>query len=382
MKLSARSNISPFIVMEVMAAAAAREAEGGDVLHLEVGQPSTSAPKGVLDAAHQAMRDNRIGYTLALGLPELRQAIAQHYSDAYRVTVNPEYIVVTTGSSAAFLLSFLALFDPGSRVAIASPGYPAYRNILRVLNIEAVLVPCTAETGFQPTPELLRIAAQGGRLDGLLVASPANPTGSMLDSAQLQALSAHCSAQDMALISDEIYHGITYGKVAHTALEFSNDAIVINSFSKYFSMTGWRLGWMIVPEAMLRAVERISQNLFISPPSLSQYAALAAFDCHDELKANAAVYAANRELLLRELPKAGITRFAPADGAFYLYADVSHLTQDSEQFCRRMLAETGVAATPGVDFDPENGHLFIRFSFAGSTGVMAQAAARLKDWLA
>ncbi|HEX4890166.1 MAG TPA: pyridoxal phosphate-dependent aminotransferase [Alphaproteobacteria bacterium] len=382
MKLSARSNISPFIVMEVMAAAAAREAQGGDVLHLEVGQPSTSAPKGVLDAAHQAMRDNRIGYTLALGLPELRQAIAQHYSDAYRVTVNPEYIVVTTGSSAAFLLSFLALFDPGSRVAIASPGYPAYRNILRVLNIEAVLVPCTAETGFQPTPELLRIAAQGGRLDGLLVASPANPTGSMLDSAQLQALSAHCSAQDMALISDEIYHGITYGKVAHTALEFSNDAIVINSFSKYFSMTGWRLGWMIVPEAMLRAVERISQNLFISPPSLSQHAALAAFDCHDELKANAAVYAANRELLLRELPKAGITRFAPADGAFYLYADVSHLTQDSEQFCRRMLAETGVAATPGVDFDPENGHLFIRFSFAGSTGVMAQAAARLKDWLA
>lgn len=382
MKLSARSNISPFIVMEVMAAAAAREAQGGDVLHLEVGQPSTSAPGGVLDAAHQALRDNRIGYTLALGLPELRQAIAQHYSDAYRVTVNPEYIVVTTGSSAAFLLSFLALFDPGSRVAIASPGYPAYRNILRVLNIEAVLVPCTAENGFQPTPELLRIAAQGGRLDGLLVASPANPTGSMLDSAQLQALSAHCRAQDMALISDEIYHGITYGKVAHTALEFSRDAIVINSFSKYFSMTGWRLGWMIVPEEMLRAVERISQNLFISPPSLSQYAALAAFDCHDELKANAAVYAANRELLLRELPKAGITRFAPADGAFYLYADVSHLTRDSEQFCRRMLAETGVAATPGVDFDPENGHLFIRFSFAGSTGVMAQAAARLKDWLA
>lgn len=382
MKLSARSNISPFIVMEVMAAAAAREAQGGDVLHLEVGQPSTSAPGGVLDAAHQALRDNRIGYTLALGLPELRQHIAQHYSDAYRVSVNPEYIVVTTGSSAAFLLSFLALFDPGSRVAIASPGYPAYRNILRVLNIEAVLVPCTAENGFQPTPELLRIAAQGGRLDGLLVASPANPTGSMLDSAQLQALSAHCRAQDMALISDEIYHGITYGKVAHTALEFSRDAIVINSFSKYFSMTGWRLGWMIVPEEMLRAVERISQNLFISPPSLSQYAALAAFDCHDELKANAAVYAANRDLLLRELPKAGITRFAPADGAFYLYADVSHLTQDSEQFCRRMLAETGVAATPGVDFDPENGHLFIRFSFAGSTGVMAQAAARLKDWLA
>ncbi len=381
MKLSKRSNISSFIVMEVMAAAAAREAAGSDVLHLEVGQPSTSAPKGVLDAAGRALRDDRIGYTLALGLPELRQRIARHYSEQYGQRVNPECVVITTGSSAGFLLSFLALFDPGKRVAIASPGYPAYRNILQVLNIEPVLIACTAETGFQPTPEQLVLAARDAPLDGLLVASPANPTGSMIDAAQFRALASHCRTHKMALISDEIYHGITYGKAAHTALEFDPGAIIINSFSKYFSMTGWRLGWMIVPEPMLRAVERISQNLFISPPTLSQHAALAAFECHDELKRNVEIYAANRELLLRELPKAGIARFAPADGAFYLYTDVSHLTQDSQEFCRRMLAETGVAATPGVDFDPANGHLAIRFSFAGSTQAMAKAAARLKDWL-
>lgn len=382
MKLSSRSNISPFIVMEVMAAAAAREVAGGDVLHLEVGQPSTSAPRAVLEAAKRALDDDRIGYTLALGLPELRERIARHYSEQYGITIPYERIVVTTGSSAAFLLSFLALFDSGSRVAIASPGYPAYRNILQVLNIEAVLIPCTSDTGFQPTPEQLVLAARDAPLDGLLVASPANPTGSMIDEAQFQALAAHCRTQNMVLISDEIYHGITYGKTAHTALAFDPDAIIINSFSKYFSMTGWRLGWMIVPEPMLRAVERISQNLFISPPTLSQHAALAAFECHAELKRNIDVYAANRELLLRELPKAGINRFAPADGAFYLYADVSHLTQDSEQFCRRMLAETGVAATPGTDFDPANGHLFLRFSFAGSTAVMAEAAKRLQIWLA
>ncbi len=382
MKRSSRSNISPFIVMEVMAAAAAREVAGGDVLHLEVGQPSTSAPIAVLEAAKRALDDDRIGYTLALGLPELRQRIARHYTEQYGITIPYERIVVTTGSSAAFLLSFLALFDPGSRVAIASPGYPAYRNILQVLNIEPVLIPCTSDTGFQPTPEQLVLAARDAPLDGLLVASPANPTGSMIDEAQFQALAAHCRTQNMVLISDEIYHGITYGKTAHTALAFDPDAIIINSFSKYFSMTGWRLGWMIVPEPMLRAVERISQNLFISPPTLSQHAALAAFECHAELKRNIDVYAANRELLLRELPKAGISRFAPADGAFYLYADVSHLTQDSEQFCRRMLAETGVAATPGTDFDPANGHLFLRFSFAGSTAVMAEAAKRLQIWLA
>lgn len=382
MKLSSRSRISPFIVMEVMAAAAAREAAGGDVLHLEVGQPATPAPQGVLRAAQMALAADRIGYTLALGLPELRQRIALHYRETHGVEVAPERVVVTTGSSAGFLLAFLALFDPGKRVAIASPGYPAYRNIMEVLNIEPVLVPCAAENGFQPTAELLRQAALEKPLDGLLVASPANPTGSMLEDARFAELARYCRAQDMALISDEIYHGITYGRQAQTALAFAPDAVIINSFSKYFSMTGWRLGWMVVPEILLRAVERISQNLFISPPTLSQHAALAAFDCREELDRNVEVYAANRELLLRELPRAGFTRFAPADGAFYLYADISHLTNDAEDFCRKMLRETGVAATPGVDFDPVRGQHYVRFSFAGSTEMMAEAAKRLKKWLA
>lgn len=366
--------------MEVMAAAAAREASGGAVRHLEVGQPATGAPQGVIEAAHRALRDNPIGYTLAFGLPELRQRIAQHYADQYGETVPFERVVVTTGSSSGFLLSFLALFDPGDRVAIAAPGYPAYRNIMQVLNIEPVLIPCAAETGFQPTADQLAAVSAEKPLNGLLVASPANPTGSMIDEAHFQALARHCRAHNMALISDEIYHGITYGKAAHTALKFDRDAIVINSFSKYFSMTGWRLGWMIAPEFMLRPVERMAQNLFISPPTLSQYAALAAFDCHEELQRNVAVYSQNRELLLRELPKAGFHKFAPPDGAFYLYTDVSHMTKDAQDFCRRMLAETGVAATPGVDFDPINGHHHVRFSFAGATEHMAQAAKRLQDW--
>ncbi len=381
MKLSKRSGIAPFIVMEVMAAAAAREAAGAHVLHLEVGQPATPAPEAVLAAAERALRENRIGYTLALGLPELRARIAAHYFDTYALKVQAEQIIVTAGSSGAFLLSFLALFDPGSRVAIVEPGYPAYRNILSALNIEPVAVPCFEETGFQPTPALLDKAASGGRLDGVLVASPANPTGSMLDAAGLRALADYCADHQIALISDEIYHGIVYGSPAHCALEFNQNAIVINSFSKYFSMTGWRLGWMVAPPDMLRAVERLAQNLFISPPTLSQYAAIAAFDCHDELRRNVSVYARNRELLLRELPKAGLTRFAPADGAFYLYADVSGLTNDSEAFCRNMLASTGVAATPGVDFDTGLGQRYVRFSFAGAEDTMREAAKRLQDWL-
>lgn len=382
MKLSTRSNISPFIVMEVMAAAAVREAAGGDVLHLEVGQPATGAPQGALKAAQEALRNDRIGYTLALGLPALRQRIAQHYSEMYKETVSAERVIITTGSSSGFLLSFLALFDPGSRVAIASPGYPAYRNIMQVLNIEPVLIPCTVENSFQPTVAQLAQAAAQKPLNGLLLASPANPTGSMLDEAQFSALAQHCRSNNIALISDEIYHGITYGKTPKTALSFYPDAVIINSFSKYFSMTGWRLGWMVVPDAMVRTIERMAQNLFISPPTLSQYAALGAFECDAELKRNVAGYAANRALLLSELPKAGFTRFAPADGAFYLYADVSHLTNDAQDFCRRMLAETGVAATPGVDFDPVNGHHYVRFSFAGAEATMALAAKRLKDWLA
>lgn len=381
MKISKRSEISPFIVMDVMAAAAAREAAGESVLHLEVGQPATAAPRAVLAAAEQALRDNRIGYTVALGIPELRERLADYYQRQYGVTVSAERIVVTTGSSAGFLLSFLAHFDAGDRVAICDPGYPAYRNILKALNLEPVLIPCRAESDFRLTVPQIAQAAKDGPLDGLLIASPANPTGVMLSPDELRAIADYCATQNITLISDEIYHGISYGKAPQTALSFSDDAVVINSFSKYFSMTGWRLGWMVVPQPALRAVERIAQNLFISPPTLSQIAAVAAFDCEAELQANVAAYARNRALLLRELPKAGIERFAPPDGAFYLYADMSRFTEDSVRFCQDMLLQTGIAATPGTDFDMAEGHKFVRFSFAGATEVMAEAAKRLAAWL-
>ena len=379
MNISRRGQVPPFIVMDVMSAAAAREKTHGDVLHLEVGQPSTPAPAGVLAAAQAALRDDKIGYTVALGIPPLRQAIAGHYGRAYGSTVMPEQVVVTTGSSGAFLLAFLAAFDVGDRVALAAPGYPAYRNILTALGIEVVEIPAGPETRYQPTPELLE--RFGGKLDGLIVASPANPTGTMLSPEALAELTAYCDANAIRLVSDEIYHGITYGMGTRTALETSRSAIVVNSFSKYYSMTGWRLGWLVLPEELVRPVECLAQNFAISPPTLSQYAAVAAFDCGEELDRNVVRYARNRSLLLEALPRAGFDRLAPADGAFYLYAEIGHLTNDSLEFCRRMLAETGVAATPGVDFDPVRGHATMRFSFAGATEEMAEAADRLQRWL-
>ncbi|MGO4727481.1 MULTISPECIES: pyridoxal phosphate-dependent aminotransferase [unclassified Inquilinus] len=379
MKISRRGQVPPFIVMDVMSVAAAREKTHGDVLHLEVGQPSTPAPAGVLAAAQAALRDDRIGYTVALGIPPLRQAIAGHYGRAYGSTVTPEQVVVTTGSSGAFLLAFLAAFDVGDRVALAAPGYPAYRNILGALGIEVVEIPAGPETRYQPTPELLE--RFGGKLAGLIVASPANPTGTMLSPEALAELTAYCDANAIRLVSDEIYHGITYGMGTRTALETSRSAIVVNSFSKYYSMTGWRLGWLVLPEELVRPVECLAQNFAISPPTLSQYAAVAAFDCGEELDRNVVRYSRNRSLLLEALPRAGFDRLAPADGAFYLYAEIGHLTNDSLEFCRRMLAETGVAATPGVDFDPVRGHATMRFSFAGATEEMAEAADRLQRWL-
>ncbi|WP_343717475.1 aminotransferase class I/II-fold pyridoxal phosphate-dependent enzyme [Inquilinus sp.] len=379
MKISRRGQVPPFIVMDVMTAAAAREKTHGDVLHLEVGQPSTPAPAGVLAAAQAALRDDKIGYTVALGIPPLRQAIADHYGRAYGTAVKPEQVVVTTGSSGAFLLAFLAAFDVGDRVALAAPGYPAYRNILTALGIEVVEIPAGPDTRYQPTPELLE--KHGGRLDGLIIASPANPTGTMLSPEALADLTAYCDSKSIRLVSDEIYHGITYGMGTATALQTSGSAIIVNSFSKYYSMTGWRLGWLVLPEELLRPVECLAQNLTISPPTLSQYAAVAAFDCGEELDRNVARYARNRGLLLEALPRAGFDRLAPADGAFYLYAEIGHLTNDSVEFCRRMLAETGVAATPGVDFDPVRGHATMRFSFAGATEEMEEAAARLHRWL-
>lgn len=377
---SARAGcVSPFIVMEVMRAANERQAAGGDVLHLEIGQPSTGAPRGVVEAAKRALDGHALGYTDALGLPALREAIARWYRDRFRVSVDPGRVVVTTGSSGAFLLGFLAAFDAGDRVALAAPGYPAYRNILTAFGIEPVELPAGPETRFQPTVELLE--ALDRPVKGLIVASPSNPAGTMLDRAELKRLHDWCAARGVWMVSDEIYHGIQYGTVeAATALEFGDRALVVNSFSKYFSMTGWRLGWMVVPEGLLRPVECLAQNLYISPPAISQFAAVAAFDCIDELDGHVAHYARNRAVLLEELPKAGFTRLAPADGAFYVYADVSEMTDDSEAFCRRLLHDTGVAITPGVDFDPARGHRFVRFSFAGSERDLVEAARRIGAW--
>lgn len=377
-RIASRGSIAPFIVMDVMRAAAEREAAGGDVIHLEVGQPSGQAPTRVLKAARRALDDHPLGYTVALGTEELRTRIANHYRHAHGVAVDPALVAITTGSSAGFLLAFLAAFEPGDRVAVAAPGYPAYRNILKALGIECVPIRVGPASRWQVTADLLRKVE--GRLDGVVVASPSNPTGSMLSAKELSDLVQWCEAAGVRLVSDEIYHGITYGAPAASAAGREGHHVVVNSFSKYFAMTGWRLGWMVLPPDMLRAVECLQQNLFISPPTLSQIAAAAVFDCLDELDARVATYRANRDLLLEELPKAGFTRLAPSDGAFYLYADIGDLTNDSPEFCRRMLAEIGVATTPGTDFDPFDGHRAMRFSFAGSTSHMAEAARRLKAW--
>ncbi len=378
LKASKRGAIPPFIVMDMLRDANERAAAGADIIHLELGQPGTPAPAGVIAAARRALDTEQLGYTEAFGLPDLRARIARHYQDTYGVEVPPDRIVVTTGSSGGFVLAFLAAFDPGDRVAIADPGYPAYRNILLALGVEPVPLPSGPDSRFQPSVDLLEAA--GGALDGLIVASPSNPSGTMLDAAALGELVEYCHARGIRLISDEIYHGITYEMAATTALRFTDEAIVINSFSKYFSMTGWRIGWMVVPEDLTRPAECLKQNLFISAPTLSQHAALAAFDCADELNANVARYAANRALLLDGLPAAGLDRFAPADGAFYLYADVSRLSNDSAALCRQMLVETGIATAPGIDFDQARGGSWLRISFAGPTADIERAVERLRAW--
>ncbi|HTK34482.1 MAG TPA: aminotransferase class I/II-fold pyridoxal phosphate-dependent enzyme [Caulobacteraceae bacterium] len=375
---SARSAVAPFVVMEVMEAAARLERQGRRVLHLEVGQPSTSAPRTVLDAAARALRDDVLGYTLATGVPPLRQVIAAHYAKTYGVEVSPDRIVVTTGSSGAFLLAFIAAFDAGARVAVAAPSYPCYRNILQALDVKVVGVPCGPETRYELTPAMLDGL---GRIDGVIVASPSNPTGSMIDEETFRALSAWCDASGAVLISDEIYHGVQYGRPAVTAAAVSPRAFVVNSFSKYFSMTGWRVGWMIAPEAMIRPVEKLMQNLFISAPTLAQLAAVAAFDAAEELDGHVARYAANRAIVLDALPRLGIERLAPPDGAFYVYADVSPWTKDSVAFCAELLEATGVAITPGVDFDPERGRSTVRFSYAADTASIAEAMALLKGFV-
>src|SRR4051794_2270462 len=379
---SRRGLVPPFIAMDVLRAANAREAEGHSVIHLEVGQPGTPAPDAVLDAARAALAQERIGYTDARGIATLREAIAGHYEEQYGLAVDPGEVVVTTGSSAAFQLAFLAAFEAGDRVALAAPGYPAYRNILSALGLEPVLIEVGPNAHYQPNPELLEsVIKSGGNIAGLIVASPANPTGTMIPAPELARLAAWCRERDIRLISDEIYHGITYEMPAQTARAFGRDIVVVNSFSKYYSMTGWRLGWMLVPPELARSVECLAQNFYVSPPSLSQLAATAAFGCRAELDAHVARYRANRDLLIAMLKEVGLSRFAPAEGAFYLYVDVSALTRDSQEFCRRMLDETGVAATPGRDFDPLHGDDWLRLSFAGSTADIAEAAWRLKAWL-
>ncbi len=360
--------------MEVVRAAAARQAQGADVLHLEVGQPATGAPAGAIAGAHRAIDNNVLGYTNALGIDPLRQRIAEHYQHTYSVEVSPDVVAITMGATGACVLAFLACFDPGDRVAVMSPGYPCYRNMLTAFGIEVVDVQLSAETRFQPTPEVL---ADAGPLDGVVVASPSNPTGTMLSPTELTALVRYCHDNNIRLISDEIYHGISYGQPGTTAWSDAGSAIVINSFSKYFSMTGWRLGWMLVPSELLTTVERLAQNLVICAPTVSQFGGLGAFDSLDELDGHLAVYRTNRDILLEGLPQAGLDRLAPADGAFYVYANVDHLTSNSQELCAQWLDQLNLAATPGVDFDPTNGHRYVRFSFAGSPETMHEAVRRL-----
>ena len=378
---SARSDVPPFMVMDVMAAAARIEAQGGRVVHMEVGQPAAPAPRIAREAAKAALDLGDIGYTAALGMPALRSRIARHYTDAYGVAVEAERVVVTTGSSAGFILAFLALFEPGDRVAVACPGYPPYRHILTALGCKPVMIGISADTRWGLTVDALLAAHRRTPLKGVLVASPANPTGTMMRPGDLAALIAAAEGEGIRFISDEIYHGLDYAFPAATAAQFSDRAVIINSFSKYFCMTGWRAGWMVVPDALLRAVERLQQNLAISVPTLSQIAAAAAFDGRDEMEGVKHGYEENRRILVEGLPKAGLTEFLPVDGAFYLYADVSRFTDNSFDFARRMLEEAGVAATPGIDFDPVHGKEFIRFSYAGSSADMREAVERIGNWL-
>ena len=378
MRDSRRSVVDPFIVMGVMEAARKVESAGRHIIHMEVGQPGTGAPKASVMAVERAMRGEALGYTVALGLPALRQRIARLYGEWYNVDLNPARVVITPGSSGGFLLAFTALFDTGDRVGIGAPGYPSYRQILRALDLVPVDLQTANENRLQPVAK--DIDGQG--LSGLMVASPANPTGTMLNISAMRDLIEAAHAQGASFISDEIYHGIVYEAKAVSALELTDDAYVINSFSKYFSMTGWRVGWMIVPEDHVRVVERIAQNMFICAPHVSQIAALAAMDATDELEANMDVYRANRALVLEGLPAAGFKRIAPPDGAFYVYADVSEMTRDSRAFASEILEEAGVAVTPGLDFDPVRGHETLRFSYAGSTEDIAEGLERLKTYMA
>jgi len=377
---SARSDVPPFIVMDVIAAATKIEAAGGRVVHMEVGQPAAPAPKTAIEAARAAL-SGHIGYTESLGIWPLRERIARHYHEIYGVKISPERVIATTGSSAGFILAFLSMFEAGDRVAIASPGYPPYRHILTALGCEPVLIETKAETRFAITGDMLRAAHAKKKLSGILVASPANPTGTMMTPEALADLINVAEELGVRFISDEIYHGLDYAMPAETAVRLSENVLVINSFSKYFCMTGWRVGWIVAPEPLIRPIDRLQGNLAISVPTLSQIAAAAAFDGREEMDAVKHGYEENRRILLEGLPKIGFDKFLPVDGAFYLYADVSKFTDDSFDFASRMLQEAGVATTPGVDFDPEHGRHRLRFSYARSADDMREAVDRIGNWL-
>ena len=376
MRHSTRGDVDPFIVMDVMEAARQAEADGRHIIHMEVGQPGTGAPAAAR-ARLAAELDQPLGYTVGLGLPELRARIAQHYGEWYNVDLDPGRVVITAGASGAFLLTFSALFDNGERVGLGTPCYPSYRQILKAVGLVPVDIPTTLDQRFQPMPS--DVAAHD--LAGLIVASPANPTGTMLDRDALAALSNACTARNAALISDEIYHGIDYDTQPVTALQVTDDAYVVNSFSKYFSMTGWRVGWMVVPDDHVRRVERLAQNMFICAGHAAQRLALHAMDCTDELEVNKAVYAANRALMIDGLAAAGLDRFAPPDGAFYVYVDVSAHTDDARAFAAEILDKAGVAVTPGLDFDAARGHRWLRFSYARSTADIREGLDRLARFM-
>ncbi len=402
MSVSRRAaEIQPFYVMEAVRAAAEREAAGLEVLHLEVGQPATQAPKAVKAAAHDAIDNDTLGYTMAKGIVELRQRIASWYLDQYDVTVDPERILVTPGASGSCALAFLSLFGAGDRVGVLEPGYPCYRNDLSVVDIDVVDIPVGPDTHYRPTPDVLDRFLP---LDGLVIASPSNPTGTVLDREQLGEIVEWAGRHDVSLIVDEIYHGITYGnsegsadggtegEVVSTpsALEFdggTTEITVFNSFSKYWSMTGWRLGWVVAPVGAEQAFERVMANLLISAPTMSQIAGVAAFDSIEECEANVSQYASNRRIVLDGLERAGITDIAPPDGAFYVWADIGHLLSpatdidDSLGLCARWLDDIGVAVTPGIDFDPARGDRFIRLSYAGDPVAIAEAMSRIAQWV-
>ena len=378
---SARSDVPPFMVMDVMAAAARIEAAGGRVIHMEVGQPAASPPASAIAAARTALASGRLRYTESLGIATLRARIARHYDESYGVAIDPARVVVTTGSSAGFILAFLALFEPGDRVAVALPGYPPYRHILSALGCEPVAIETTQATRWAITPEMLMAAHRKAPLKGVLVASPANPTGTMMPAETLRELVAAAESEGIRFISDEIYHGLDYAFPAETAARLSDNCVIINSFSKYFCMTGWRIGWMVAPEPLVRPLDRLQGNLAVSVPTLSQIAAEAAFDGRAEMEAVKHGYEENRRILLEGLPKAGLDKTLPVDGAFYLYADVSRFSDDSFDFARRMLAQTHVATTPGIDFDPLKGRHFVRFCYAGAAAEMHEAVERLANWI-